>query len=477
MVFSSFEFLGSLPFAITALVVANTLGRQFFLLVLAGLSLAFYGWFRVDYTLILIASAVGNYAIAGAVERSPRMYLLVLGIAANVLVLVAFKYLDFLMEGSNAVLGTSWMPLRIVLPLALSFITFEQISFLSDVKNKRVPRGQFTTYLAFVTVFPKLIAGPIIRYRELLPQLVAPRRISAEQLFTGLCLFCLGLFKKVALADPLGSIVDPQVKSMGTAAIAQIDAICAVLAYSLQIFFDFSAYSEMALGLAWMFGIRLPVNFFSPYRSTSIIDFWRRWHITLSAFLRDYIYIPLGGNRHGRALTSLNLLIVMSIGGLWHGAAWTFAAWGCVHGLALIANHGWRQLPWSRALPDNTLTQLGRWMLTSAVVLFGWILFRAQDFHVARNWFVSIGHGGLVPTSTTTLQLTSVAVLTLWVILLPNIPTLFGIEWDRDKIDWSTPVGIPPVPTRLTVLAAAALAISLVIMARGQHNAFIYFQF
>jgi D-alanyl-lipoteichoic acid acyltransferase DltB (MBOAT superfamily) len=221
------------------------------------------------------------------------------------------------------------------------FITFEQISFLSDIRSKKVARGDFLRYFAFITFFPKLIAGPIIRYRELLPQLGRAGVNSAEQVFTGLCVFCFALFKKVMIADRLAPVVDQTVSNLQSGGMAsQADAISALLAYSLQIFFDFSAYSEMAIGIAWMFGIQLPVNFNSPYKASSLIDFWRRWHITLSSFLRDYVYFPLGGSRDGLLRTSINLLIVMLVGGIWHGAAWTFVAWGFVHGVALVAAHG-----------------------------------------------------------------------------------------------------------------------------------------
>ena len=484
MLFSSLEFLLSLPVATAILASASLYSQRTLLFALILVSLIFYGWFRAEYTLILIGSAIGNYAFATWLERFPDKRLFALGIALNILLLVAFKYLDFLIYNANALLGQQWVPLHILLPLALSFITFEQISFLSDVRSKRVPRGDFVTYLAFVTFFPKLIAGPIIRYRELLPQLSKIRPITAEHVFTGFCLFCFGLFKKTVLADNLALIVDPSVGKLGEGFIKQPDAIFALVAYSLQIFFDFSAYSEMALGLAWMLGLQLPVNFYSPYKARSIIEFWRRWHITLSSFLRDYIYIPLGGNRRGQVRTTMNLFIVMLVGGIWHGAAWTFVAWGCLHGLVLVINHSWRQSRWSRRWQNtnlqiaNTGLQLGSWAITSVIVLFGWVLFRSPDFVVAAKWLSSIVHNHADAVHTLrSRQLWLVVALTLWVIVLPNIPTLFYIESDRDRVNWTNPAGIPPVSLVRAATAAAALAVSVIIMARGEHNAFIYFQF
>jgi alginate O-acetyltransferase complex protein AlgI len=477
MLFSSFQFLLFLPLAIAILTIARYQSRHTMLTAMILVSLFFYGWFRADYVLILIGSALGNYLLAVALERWPDKKIFAVGVVLNVALLGAFKYLDFIIGNANAVLGERWPLPHILLPLALSFITFEQISFLSDVRTKRVQRSEFIKYLAFVTFFPKLIAGPIIRYRELLPQLSDIRLVAAERVFTGLCLFCFGLFKKTVFADNLGRLVDPGVAKLSSSVVDQSDAIATLLGYSLQIFFDFSAYSEMALGIAWMLGVQLPVNFLSPYKATSLIDFWRRWHITLSAFLRDYVYIHLGGSRNGQLRTSANLMIVMLVGGIWHGAAWTFVAWGGLHGAALLLNHLWRQFsPLQRMSP--AFLRIGGWTLTAAVVLLGWVLFRSPDFAAAAKWLQSIAHrhAGAVRTLSSE-QRWLIEGLCLWVVVMPNIPTIFRIETDRDRIDWARPAGIPPVPLWIASVAALALTASIIFMARGEHNAFIYFQF
>jgi D-alanyl-lipoteichoic acid acyltransferase DltB (MBOAT superfamily) len=477
MLFSSFSFLLFLPLAIMVLAIARYRSQPALLTAMILVSLVFYGWFRADYVLILIGSALVNYSLAVALDRWPDKRVFAIGVIFNVGLLGVFKYLDFIIGNADAVFEARWPLPHIVLPLALSFITFEQISFLSDVRCRRVQRSEFIKYLAFVTFFPKLIAGPIIRYRELLPQLSDISPIAPERVFTGLCLFCFGLFKKTVFADSLALLVDPGVAKLGSGLVDQSDAAATLLGYSLQIFFDFSAYSEMALGIAWMLGVQLPVNFLSPYKASSLIEFWRRWHITLSSFLRDYVYFPLGGSRRGQLRTTANLLIVMLVGGIWHGAAWTFVAWGGLHGAALVLNHAWRQFGPAPQI-NPAILRIGGWTLTGLVVLFGWVLFRSPDFAVAAKWLQSIAHrhAGAVRTLSSE-QRWLIEGFCLWVFVMPNIPTIFRIEADRDRVDWTRPAGIPPVSLWIASAAALALAASVIFMAKGAHNAFIYFQF
>jgi D-alanyl-lipoteichoic acid acyltransferase DltB (MBOAT superfamily) len=479
MLFSSYPFFVFLCTALVVLAVAGRIGQRAFLLMMIVCSLVFYGWLRADYTLILVGSAGVNFAIATRLEQDRSAALFRCGVAFNLLLLGVFKYADFAVTNGNSLFHLDWTLPNIALPLALSFITFEQISFLSDVRSRKVARGDFLRYFAFVTFFPKLIAGPIIRYRELLPQFNRAGVNSAEQVFTGLCIFCFALFKKVMIADRLAPMVDQTVSNLqGGAMASQADAVSALLAYSLQIFFDFSAYSEMAIGIAWMFGIQLPVNFNSPYKAGSLIDFWRRWHITLSSFLRDYVYFPLGGSRDGFVRTSINLLLVMLVGGIWHGAAWTFVAWGFLHGAALMAAHGLRETELVRRSKDGRTGRLLAWASSMGVVLFAWILFRSPDFSTAERWFLSIITSNDVHVHTVAIpQRWFILSALLWVLFLPNIPRLFGIEADREKVDWNSPAGIPPARMWIAALAAIALVASIVVMAREEPNAFIYFQF
>ena len=478
MLFSSHAFLLFLPLAIGALAVATWLGQRTLLITLVALSLVFYGWFRVDYTLILIVSAAVNFYFAAQLERTGSQRLFWLGVVFNVGLLAVFKYADFLVWNFDAIFGRQYALPNIALPLALSFITFEQISFLSDVRTRKAKKGDFLPYLAFVTFFPKLIAGPIIRFREMAPQLVQAGVRHRDQVFTGFCIFCFGLFKKVMIADRLALVVDPTVLRLQEGLVRPLDAVAALLGYSCQIYFDFSSYSEMALGIAWMLGIQLPVNFNSPYKATSIIDFWRRWHITLSSFLRDYIYIPLGGSCLGIPRTIANLLIVMLIGGLWHGAAWTFVAWGFVHGIALVANHQIRRLPTVQRAGNSLSFRLGAWVISMTIVLFAWALFRSPDFATAGRWLLSIvSNGGNTPTITGPPEHWLVALATLGALVLPNLPTIFRIAADRDVIDWTAPPGIPLPPIWISAAAALALIASLIGMAQDAPNAFIYFQF
>jgi alginate O-acetyltransferase complex protein AlgI len=478
MLFSSYTFLLFLPLAIAALAVATWFGTRVLFATLLALSLLFYGWFRVDYILILIVSAAVNFYLAAQLERTARHSVFWFGVVFNVTLLAIFKYVDFLVWNFGVIFRQQFALPNIALPLALSFITFEQISFLSDVRSKKTQKGDFLRYLVFVTFFPKLIAGPIIRFREMAPQLAQAGVRCKEQTLTGLCIFCFALFKKVMIADNLALVVDPTVARLQDGLVRPLDAITALLAYSGQIYFDFSAYSEMALGIAWMLGVQLPVNFNSPYKATSIIDFWRRWHITLSSFLRDYIYFPLGGGRLGVRRTAANLMIVMLIGGLWHGAAWTFVAWGFVHGVALVANHQMRQFRIVQRVGKHQAFRLGGWAVSMSVVLAAWALFRSPDFATAGRWMLSIvGNADSILAITGPSDRWLVVISTLWALLLPNIPRVFRIAADRDAIDWTAPPGIPPPPVWVSSAAAIALLASLIGMARNEPNAFIYFQF
>jgi D-alanyl-lipoteichoic acid acyltransferase DltB (MBOAT superfamily) len=277
----------------------------------------------------------------------------------------------------------------VILPLGISFITFQKIAYLVDAYQGKTREYNFLHFCLFVTFFPQLIAGPIVHHREVMPQFNEPRiyRFSYENLAVGVTIFALGLFKKVMIADNIALHATPvfDAAAQGTP-LSLLEAWSGALAYTLQLYFDFSGYSDMAIGLGRMFGIRLPVNFYSPYKAANIIDFWRRWHITLSRFLRDYLYIPLGGNRKGPVRRYLNLFVTMLLGGLWHGAGWTFVFWGGLHGLYLIINHAWQALRRILGRPAGDGTRVGRWVgriLTFLAVVVAWVFFRAESFPAA----------------------------------------------------------------------------------------------
>ncbi len=365
-------------------------------------SLVFYGWWEPRYLLLILVSVGFNFALSECMNRTAgnerlirRCYLLI-GVAANLGALVWFKYAHFLIDTSNAVAGTQWHVEKVILPLAISFFTFQQIAFLVDTYRSETRERSLLRYALFVTFFPQLIAGPIVHHKEMLPQFAQNLSgIKLQNLIIGGTIFFLGLFKKVIIADGVSPYSDT-VFAMAAAGetLTFLESWTGALAYSIQLYFDFSGYSDMALGLARMFGVRLPLNFNSPYKAHSIIDFWRRWHMTLSRFLRDYLYFSLGGNQRGAARTYTNLMIVMLLGGLWHGAGWTFVIWGALHGSYLLVNHAWRMFMQGRAVPSTdaagfkqrALFWLGRTAshaLTLVAVVVAWVIFRAENMDVA----------------------------------------------------------------------------------------------
>ncbi len=307
-------------------------------------SLVFYGWWDVRFVPLLVALTLANWLVVRAYGRWRRDAWLVGGVVMNLAVLGVCKYADFAADTLAELLGTAHHPFGIVLPLGISFFTFQKISYLVDLRRGDRHVYGLLEFAAFVTFFPQLIAGPLVRHNEIIPQFALPPRRPGvwENLSRGAALFLIGLAKKAAVADTVAQVCDPMFARVAAGAHPSLaEAWAAAGTYTLQIYFDFSGYSDMAIGLALMFGFRLPLNFAAPYRAASIREFWRRWHITLSRFLRDYLYIPLGGNRAGRARQAANVVATMLLGGLWHGAAWTFVAWGGLHGLALAANSAW----------------------------------------------------------------------------------------------------------------------------------------
>ncbi len=339
-------------------------------------------WLRVGsgylpvppYFFLLVGSIVGNYFIGASLRKNSSRLTLALGIAANLAVLCYFKYANFFIENISAVGRLGWGHLAIILPLGISFYTFQSIAYLADCKEGKVGRHSMLDFAVFLHFFPQLIAGPIVHHKEMLPQFRSMRTfvVNHRNLATGFALFTIGLLKKVVIADHFSDWVGEPFAHVDHLSIA--GAWAAALAFGFQLYFDFSGYTDMAIGLGLLFNIRYPQNFNSPYKAVSLIDFWRRWHMTLSRFLRDYLYIPLGGNRHGKFRRYINLLITMILGGFWHGAAWTYVIWGAWHGCFLAVNHAWEERGFK-------LPRAVGLVLTLLVVFVGWVFFRSASLH------------------------------------------------------------------------------------------------
>ena len=340
MLFNSYLFiLAFLPLTLLGyFILRKAGGHNLSLMFLTGMSLVFYGYFYPPYVLLLILSILVNFCLSGPIrnaEGTGRKLLFAVGLLFDLGLLGYYKYFNFFLENLNVLLAKD-LPLReIILPLGISFFTFQQVSYLADVYNGECPEYSFLEYASFVTFFPQLIAGPIVLHEELIPQLKDPGNFSpsAENISCGLYGFSMGLAKKVLVADMLGPLVNLSIINLEDRSITNIIVI--MLCYTLQLYFDFSGYSDMALGLGRMFNFRLPVNFQSPFRSASVREHWQRWHITMGRFFGRYVYIPLGGSRKGKLRTYLNTLITFTLSGLWHGAAWTFVLWGFLNGVCV----------------------------------------------------------------------------------------------------------------------------------------------
>ena len=362
---------------------------------LVGASLLFYGWWNPAYLGLILGSICFNFA-AGIILGTQnsifsKKFVLIFGIAVNLGALAYFKYANFFVDNLNAAIGSDFHLKTIILPLAISFFTFQQISYLVDAFKGETREYNFLHYSLFVTFFPQLIAGPIVHHKEMLPQFLKDGiyRLQHENIAIGISIFALGLFKKVGLADGIAQYATPvfQAAEAGVS-VSFFEAWGGALAYTFQLYFDFSGYSDMAMGLAWMFGIQLPLNFNSPYKANNIIEFWGRWHMTLSRFFRDYLYIPLGGNKKGKVRQFFNLMITMLLAGLWHGAGWTFVLWGALHGVYLMVNHSWRSLRQGLAYGRRESSLIGRVtarILTFTAIVVGWVFFRAETFSGAMQ--------------------------------------------------------------------------------------------
>ena len=359
-------------------------------------SLFFYSYWNPPFVFLILFSILFNYSFGRIIERSldkgsGARVCLIFGVMINLSLIAYFKYFNFFAENILLLMNVSWTDWELFLPLGISFFTFQQIAYLIDCYHGKAREHNFMHYALFVSFFPQLIAGPIVRYDEMIPQFENLKTyvFNRKNVFFGLTLLSIGLFKKVVIADsfslPVSAIFD------GSQDVTFFDSWFGALAYTAQIYFDFSGYSDMAIGLGSLFNIKIPINFNSPYKSSSIIDFWRRWHISLSTFLRDYLYIPLGGGHKGAWRKTGNLMVTMLLGGLWHGAAWMFVCWGGLHGIFLCINHLWKK----RGFP---LPKMIGWAITFLAVTFAWVLFRAPSCERALDIYKGMmgGNGVLL---------------------------------------------------------------------------------
>lgn len=423
MLFNSYLFIFLfLPISLVGFFLINklrlTLASRVWLFVS---SIVFYSYWNIKYLPLLLLSIIFNYTIGGIISKESvffrrRIYLLI-GIIGNLLLLCYFKYIDFLLSNINIVLNTNIALPNIIIPLGISFFTFTQIAYLVDAYKSEVKEYDLVNYSLFVTFFPHLLAGPIIHHKEMMPQFkqVKNKIFQYKNISKGLFLFSIGLFKKVAIADSLAVIANYGFDVSGK--LTLLEAWITSLSYTFQLYFDFSGYTDMALGCSLMFNIVLPINFNSPYKAINIQDFWRRWHITLSRFLRDYVYIPLGGNRLSDLKTLENLMITFLIGGLWHGAGWTFVFWGFLHGTAMVIQRLWSKF-------NISMPKILACFITFNFVNIAWIFFRANNWSDAFK--ILKGMAGLNGITLPAFLADKLIQMKIYFItasgLLPNIP-------------------------------------------------------
>jgi len=444
---------------------------------LALCSLAFYSFSNWQFVPLLIASIAFNYVVGlFLIERKlgprARRVMLTIGVVGDLVVLGIFKYAGFIVVNLNAIFATG-ISIAILLPVGISFYTFTQIAFLVDAYRGSVARYALPHYALFVTYFPHLIAGPILHHKDMLPQFERSetKRANPHLILCGLIIFSIGLFKKTCLADGIQPLVSLAF-DLSTPSLDQ--AWIGALAYTFQLYFDFSGYSDMAVGISLMFGIFLPINFNSPYKARSIIDFWRRWHMTLSQFLRDYLYISLGGNRRGPLLRYVNLMVTMLLGGLWHGAAWTFVAWGALHGAYLCINHAWNRFGPNISPRLARLGDIVALLLTFVAVVVAWVFFRADTVDAALTILtrmtdpshIVFGRGEIADSG----------IIVLYAALAwfaPNTQEIMGYDHAHRRVG-----------ERLTVwrlrplfLYATAAVLAFGILGIQSHSEFIYFRF
>lgn len=395
MLFNSYAYIFAyLPISLFAFYFFAQRNPRHASLFLVVASFIFYGWWNSKYVILLLISIVFNYSVGMQLAKEyehfgyKRKHFLIIGLFINLILLAYYKYANFFIDNLNIALKSDISIQQIILPIGISFFTFTQIAFLIDASRGLAKEYDFLDYCLFVTYFPHLIAGPVLHHKEMMPQFSNPEtyKISYLNIASGLTLFTIGLFKKLVLADNISVYATPVFEAAAKGEhIATFEAWGGSLAYTLQIYFDFSGYTDMAIGASKMFGVNLPINFDSPYKANSIIEFWRRWHMSLSRFLRDYLYIPLGGNRKGEIRRLINLMITMVLGGLWHGSNWTFIIWGCLHGIFLIINHVFQRI-WKFGYQCRIYTFASGFLskfITFIAIVFAWVFFRSNSLQTA----------------------------------------------------------------------------------------------
>jgi alginate O-acetyltransferase complex protein AlgI len=495
MLFNSPEFIFAfLPVVLIGFLFLQRLGSQRWLMVwLTAASLFFYAWWNPKYLLLLLLSCFVNYNLGVLMTRNSQMksWLLVVGILFNILLLGYFKYANFFADTIAATTALNFNLQHIILPLAISFYTFVQITYLVDASRGLTKPHGWLDYLLFVSYFPHLIAGPIVHHRDLLSQWpnLSKMQDHARQLTLGGAIFVIGLFKKVVIADSFATYATP-VFTMASqdAAIPALEALAGVFAYAFQLYFDFSGYSDMAIGLSFMFGIKLPVNFYSPFRAQNISEFWSTWHVTLMRFLREYIYMPLGGFLCSRNRQRFNLFTTMFVGGIWHGAGWPFVLYGVCHGVYAVFQQFWRvNISGPRGWTGNRYYRAGAQLLTFLVCVFTLVIFRADSVETAMRIYSSIWHFGGSLAGTTSVGLLreygliyaalGLALMACW--MLPNTYQIFKA---CDVVTPSQPAGREAViqiawqPNTTWALFLAGLT-SLCLMNLSRPSEFLYFQF
>lgn len=466
MLFHSNDFLYFLAFFLLAYYVVRWSAAARNTLILIA-SYVFYGWWDYRYVGLLLFSSLMDFSLGLAMgkvqKQSNRKVLLAVSVTVNLALLGVFKYADFFRESLEAqlsVLGWDihWAAFNFVLPVGISFYTFQSLSYVIDVYRQEIPATKNpVVFLAYVSFFPQLVAGPIERATHLLPQFLRPLAIDAEKLERGMWLIMWGLFKKVALADNFAPLTDLvyQQSDPGAPLI-----VLGTIAFALQIYCDFSAYSDIARGVANWLGFDLMQNFNLPYFARDVRDFWRRWHISLSTWFRDYLYVPLGGNRRGEARTYMNLFVTMLLAGVWHGAAANFLLWGVWHGSGLAVNHWWAQARGGRFVLPRVVTRL----LTLAFVLYGWLLFRATSLDQVQSFTMGLGKWTL-PMWAGSFALNLVVF---------SLPLLLMQIWQYRAGDTLVPLRLPFWPK---ALLQGALLIFVVVFWEREASPFIYFQF